>query len=238
MHTIYKKFFALTIVAGLATPVLAEGPMNTDDAGTLHQGGMKIEGVLGHDDKVRSAELGFGYGLVENIEIGFGLARETDHNPDTNTKVRGVGFGIKWVPIQNDTGWSLGARFGFGKARVDEPEVADKFTEKDFFVGGLSTYRFENGKVVHFNLGATRGVIEADSDTPGVTETLYNWGIGYESPLLENLQLTLEVYGDEHGRPDKAIGLRYEILDGLKIYGSVGSGSDRRFGNLGVAWEF
>ena len=55
---------------------------------------------------------------------------------------------------------------------------------------------------------------------------------------MENLKLTTEVFGEEHSRPDKAIGLRYEIVAGLKLYGSVGRGNDRSFGNIGVAWEF
>lgn len=82
------------------------------------------------------------------------------------------------------------------------------------------------------NLGSTRTKAHGTSGSVGT------WGIGYEFPLMENLQLTVEAFGEEHAGPDKAIGLRYEILDGLKLYGSVGRGNDRSFGNLGVAWEF
>lgn len=206
--------------------------MATDDAGTLDVGGMKIEGILGRDDKTRSAELGFGYGLIENVEIGLSFARETDRDPDPSTKLRGTGFGIKWIPIQNDTGWSLGASFGYGNTRVNERSTPDKFTEKAYSLSGLATYRFESGQVLHMNLGSARVKAQGSSDSVGI------WGIGYEFPLLDNLQLTVETYGEEHTRPDKAVGLRYEILDGLKLYGSVGRGNDRSFGNLGVAWEF
>jgi len=38
--------------------------------------------------------------------------------------------------------------------------------------------------------------------------------------------------------PHFAIGLRHEIIDGLKAYGAVGRGNDRSFGNIGFAWEF
>lgn len=206
--------------------------MATDDAGTLDVGGMKIEGLLGRDDKTRSAELGFGYGLIENVEIGLSFARETDRDPDPSTKLRGIGFGIKWIPIQNDTGWSLGASFGYGNTRVNERSTPDKFTEKAYSLSGLATYRFENSQVLHMNLGSARVKAQGSSDSVGT------WGIGYEFPLLDNLQLTVETYGEEHTRPDKAVGLRYEVLDGLKLYGSVGRGNDRSFGNLGVAWEF
>jgi len=218
------------LLLALTTPVMAEGPMATDDAGTLDVGGMKIEGVLGRDDKVRSTELGFGYGLIENVEIGLVFARETDREPNPSTKLRGTGFGIKWIPIQNDTGWSLGMSFGYDHARVNERSAGDKFTEKAYSLAGLASYRLENGQVLHMNLGASK--------VKGDNETIGGWGIGYEFPLMEKLQLTVEAFGEEHSGPDKAIGLRYEILDGLKLYGSVGRGNDRSFGNLGVAWEF
>lgn len=230
------SFKTLALLASLgmcaATPVLAEGPMATDDAGTLDQGGMKIEAVLSRDDKARGTELGFGYGLIENVELGLVFARETDRDPSPSTKVRGTGIGIKWVPIQSDTGWSLGMSFGYGQARVNERSTPDKFTEKELSVTGLASYRLDNGQVLHMNLGAVRVKAQGERDTVGT------WGIGYEFPLMENLQLTVEAYGEEHSGPDKAIGLRYEIADGLKLYASVGRGNDRSFGNLGVAWEF
>lgn len=235
MHTATKRFFALLFAAGASFPAIAEGPMATDDAGTLDVGGMKVEAVLGRDDKARSAELGFGYGLVENVEIGLGFARETDRTDDPSARLRGTGIGIKWVPIQNkgdEGGWSLGLCFGYGKTRVDDRFKAEKFTEKEYALSGLATYRFASGQVLHMNLGSTRVKAQGES------ESLGTWGIGYEFPLLEKLQLTVEAFGTEHSRPDKAIGLRYEIVDGLKLYASVGRGNDRSFGNLGVAWEF
>lgn len=216
----------------LAFPAWAEGPMNTDDAGTLDKGGMKVEGVLSRDDQERGGEMVFGFGPIENVEIGISVARATDRSADPSTKLQGTGFGIKWVPIQNDTGWSLGMSFGYGSTRVDERATPDKFTEKEYALAGLASYRLGNGQVLHMNLGAAR--VKAQ----GSSETLGNWSIGYEFPLIESLQLTVEAFGEEHSRPDHAIGLRYEIADGLKLYGAVGRGNDRSFGNLGVAWEF
>lgn len=240
LHSIARKNTLIALSASLlAIPsAFAEGPMNTDDAGTLGVGGMKIEGVLSRDDKARGAELGFGYGPIENVELGLSFARETDRADDPSTRLRGTAFGVKWVPIQNETGWSLGMSFGYGDARVNERAAPDKFTEKEYSFAGLATYRLQNGQVLHMNLGSTRVKVQADSDTPGESETLGNWSIGYEFPLMENLQLTVETYGEEHSGPDKALGLRYEIAEGLKVYGSVGRGNHRSFGNLGLAWEF
>lgn len=215
-----------------ALPVRAEPPMNVDDAGTLDKGGLKVEGALSRDDKLRGGELVFGFAPIEDLEIGISVARATDRDPDPSTRLRGTGISFKWVPIQNDTGWSLGASFGYGHARVNERATPDKFTEREYAFSGLATYRFENEQVVHLNLGATRVKAQGDSESVGT------WGVGYEYPLVENLKLTAEVFGEEHAGPDKAVGLRYEIAAGLKISGAVGRGNDRSFGQVGFSWEF
>jgi hypothetical protein len=227
--------FTPLLFAFAALPVLAEGPMHTDDAGTLDKGGMKVEGVWSRDDHERGGELLFGFSPIENLEMEVAVARATDNATSPDTKLRGTGFGVKWVPYQNHDdkgGWSLGARFDYGRTRVDDRQAADKFTEKEYALTGLASYRLENGQVLHLNLGATRLKAQGASDTVGT------WSAGYEFPLLENLQLTVETFGAEHTGPDKAIGLRYEIFDGFKVSGAVGHGNDRSFGQAGFAWEF
>jgi hypothetical protein len=230
-----KVALLATLATGIATPALAEGPMATDDAGTLDQGGMKIEAVLSRDDKARGSELVFGFGPIETVEVGLAFARATDRADNPSTKLRGTSIGIKWVPIQNkgdEGGWSLGASFGYGSTRVNERATPDKFTEKEFSLTGLASYRLENGQVLHMNLGAVRVKAQGERDTVGT------WGVGYEFPLAESLQLTVEAFGEEHAGPDKAIGLRYEVFDGFKISAAVGRGNDRSFGQVGLAWEF
>lgn len=223
------KFAVLAATALLvAAPVLAESPMATDDAGTLDKGGMKVEGVWSKDDKTKGGELLFGFSPVENLELEVAVARARD----ADFKASALGFGAKWVPYRNDTGWSLGARFDYGRARVTERATADKFTEREYALTGLASYRLANGQVLHLNLGAARVKASGDSDTIGA------WGAGYEFPLAARLQLTVEAYGEEHARPDKAIGLRYAILDGLKVSAAIGRGNDRSFGQVGFAWEF
>lgn len=221
--TIFVFAFALT-----AQRAIAEGPMATDDAGTLDVGGMKVESVWSKDDKTRGGELLFGFSPIENLELEVAAVRARDDD----FKAKAVGFGAKWVPYQNDTGWSLGARFDDGRTRVTERATSDKFTEREYALTGLASYRLENGQVLHLNLGTVR--VKAQ----GERETLGTWGAGYEFPLAVKLQLTVEAYGEEHARPDKAIGLRYEIFDGFKISGVVGRGNDCSFGQVGFAWEF
>ncbi|MHB1358814.1 MAG: hypothetical protein ACYCWC_04450 [Rhodocyclaceae bacterium] len=72
----------------------------------------------------------------------------------------------------------------------------------------------------------------------GPNEANNTWGVGFDQPLLENLRLTLETYGAEHSRPDKQVGLRWTIAEGVKLSGAVGRGNGRSFGNAGIAYEF
>lgn len=227
-----KPSLLAALGACIATPVLAELPMNVDDAGTLAKGGMKVEGAWAKDDKARGTELVFGFAPIEDLEIGIAVARATDRADDPSTRLRGKGISFKWVPIQNDAGWSLGASFGYGRTRIDDRFNAEKFTEKEYAFSALATYRFASAQVIHLNLGATR------YKAPGESETLGTWGVGFEQPLADNLKLTAEAFGAERSRPDKALGLRYEVFEGFKISGAVGRGNDRNFGQVGFSWEF
>jgi hypothetical protein len=238
-HYMKASFKQLALLAALgacvATPVLAEPPMHVDDAGTLDKGGMKVEGVWAKDDQTRGGELVFGFAPVEDLEIGLAVARATDRADDPSTRLRGTGISFKWVPIQgkgDEGGWSLGASVGYGHTRVDERVTPVKFTEKESAFSALATYHFASAQVAHLNLGATRYKV------PGESETLGTWGVGFEQPLVEHLKLTAEVFGEERSRPDKAIGLRYEVVEGFKISGAVGRGNDRSFGQVGFSWEF
>lgn len=210
----------------------AEAPMHTDDAGTLDRGKMKIEASWQRDDGERGGELLFGFSPIKNLELEVNTSRAKDTADGADDTLRGVGLGAKWVPYQNETGWSLGARFDFGRTRITDDHTADRTTEKEYAVTGLASYRFQNGHILHTNLGATKTKTEEDSDTVGT------WSIGYEFPLIDKLQLTLETYGQEHSGSDRAIGLRYTIKEGLKVSGAIGQGNDRHFGQIGFAWEF
>lgn len=204
----------------------AEAPMNVDDAGTLGKGGMKVEGVWHQDDEVRGGGLAFGFGPTETLELEIGVSRDRDSAPSPSVTMRGVGVAAKWVPYQNEQGWSLGARFDYGRTDV-EGDI-----EHEYALTGLASYRFENEHVLHLNAGAVHVRV------PGDRETLRTWGIGYEFPLTQSLQLTAEMFGEEHAGPDKAVGLRYEIFDGFKVSAAIGHGNDRDFGQVGFAWEF
>lgn len=210
----------------------AEAPMNVDDAGTLAVGGMKVEGVWRKDDQTRGPEMAFGFSPLNNVEVQISGSQSRDSSASPATKSRGLGIGLKWVPVQNETGWSFGASFAHGQTRVNDQETPEKFTERDYAINGLASWRNAAGHVVHLNLGSTR--VKAQ----GASDSVATWGAGYEYPLAEKLKLTAEVFGEQHARPDKAIGLRYEIFEGGKLSVAVGRGSERSFGQFGFAWEF
>lgn len=222
-----KKRISLFFVGALAaSTACAEAPMSVDDAGTLGKGGMKIEGVWHRDDELRGGSLALGYGPVENLELGISYAHDRETSVDPDITLEGAAIGAKWVPWQNEVGWSLGASLSYERTRVEgEIEHASALV-------GLATYRFANQQVLHLNAGVTHVKV------PGDGETLRTWGAGYEFPLAQGLQLTAEIFGEEQSGPDKAVGLRYEILDGLKLSAAIGRGNGRGFGQAGFAWEF
>ncbi len=221
----------LLTVALFTTSANAEPPMHVDDAGTLARGGMKIEGALMRDDATRGGELVLGWTPVDHLEIGVLLAREHDRSASPATRLTGNGVAFKWVPIQGDTGWTLGFRLDLGRTRVHDEAAAEKFTERETAFTLLATYRWAEESVFHANLG-TRRVRTHGQGHPTAT-----WGVGYEHPLAAGLKLTAEVFGEEGARPDQAVGLRYELLPGLKVSAAIGRGNDRSFGQVGFAWE-
>lgn len=219
---------------GLASALAAhaEAPMHTDDAGTLGQGAMKLEAGIGRDGKTRGGELLWGAGVLPNLEMEVSLARATDRSTAPSTTLQGRGLGLKWVPWQSESGWSLGARLDVGRTSVRDRATPERLTHREYALTGLATYRFANEHVLHLNAG------HKSTKVDGVRDNAATWAVGYELPLAQRLQFTSEVYGERHTRPDKAIGLRYEIADGLKVSAAVGRGNGRTFSQLGMAWEF
>ena len=222
---------ALPCVVG-ALHAHAEAPMRTDDAGTLAQGALKLEGTLGRDAKTRSTELLFGMGLLPTLEMEVSLAHGRDKGQSPASTLQGRGWGVKWVPVQSDLGWSLGARLDLGHTRVRDDATPAHFSERAYTLTGLATYRFANDQALHANAGQHAVRVQ------GVRHRAATWAVGHELPLSGALRLTSEVYGEQRARPDKALGLRYEIAEGLKASVAVGRGNGRSFSQVGLAWEF
>lgn len=223
----------LAMAAALLATVLpaqAERPMAVDDAGTLERGGAKVEFGWSRDDEERGIDGAVGYGPIDNLEVelGFERARDSVSGPDVRT--RGVGFAMKWVPLQAETGLSAGVKLDTGRVRVEVD--GDRETARANAITGLATWRFGSGQAVHVNLG--REWVRAGGDT----ETANLWGVGVEQPLSAELTVAAEVFGAEDARPDTQVGVRYEVAEGVKLSAAIGRGNDRSFGNAGIAWEF
>lgn len=227
---------AVSISLALAVPgaVLAERPMWVDDAGTLDKGGVKIEGGWSRDDRARGWDGAAGFAPIENLELEVNFATARDHASDPATKLRDVGFALKWVPLQHDEGLSAGLKLDLGRGRSDDQlGTVEKSHGQE--LRGLLSWGFSSGQRLHVNLG------HAWEKLAGVRTSMSLWGVGLDQPLAEKLSLTLEVYGVTHSgasRPDKQIGLRWEVGDGIKLSVAAGSGNDRSFAQAGIAWEF
>jgi hypothetical protein len=222
---------ALLLAAFATQPAMAERPMAVDDAGTLDRGGAKLEGGWSKDDRVRGWDIAAGFGPIDNVEVEIAFERAYDHDTNPNTRLSGVGFAAKWVPLQNETGLSAGLKFEFGRAKADD-RIGNKETARTRGLIGLASWNFESRQIIHLNLGREWERIDGD------TEAVNVWGLGFEQPLAETLQFTVEIFGAEHSRPDKQVGLRWEIASGLKLSVAAGRGSGRSIANAGIAWEF
>jgi hypothetical protein len=228
-----KKLPLATIVTLVfaASPSYAERPMTVDDAGTLDKGGAKVEFGWSRDDKARGWDAAAGFAPIDNLELELSYERLRDHDPDPTQKIRGTGFALKWVPLQEEVGLSAGLKLEIGRTRISD-RLNPTETEHARSLNGLFTWGFASGQRIHANLGHEWVRMS------GPNESVNTWGIGFEQPLVENVQLGIETFGANHMGPDKQVGLRWEVAEGLKLSIAAGHGNSRSFGNAGVAWEF
>ncbi len=166
--------------------------MHTDDAGTLAQG--RSEAGSRCVPRRQDPGRGFGGGRRRSLQVWrwkpcWAVAKDKQHEPATT--YRGLGFGLKWVPLQSDTGWSAGGRLDWGRTRVRDDATPGRWTEREFALTALATYRLASGQALHLNAG--RKVVKAQ----GTSQSAATWAAGYEWPLAQQLQATAEVYGEQ-----------------------------------------
>lgn len=228
----HRHLAALLISLAASPLALAEAPMTTDDAGTLPLGGKKLEATWAKDAKLQELSAAFAFSPIENLEIEGAAIGGRDRAESPATRNSGGALGVKWVPLQPEFGWALGMRADFGRTRVDLRSMNEKHSLEEASATGLATYRFEGGHAAHFNLGYAR-VREA-----GVSGNDRFWGAGFDYALRQDLHLTAEGFGVRGERPDHAAGIRWEVIEGVKLSGAIGRGSDRTFGQTTITWEF
>lgn len=222
---------AAMIMACAATPAMAERPMAVDDAATGEKGSAELEFGWVRDHRERGGEASIAYIPVDKLKVELGYSRTRDHDPEPSLWAHGLGVAVKWVPLQTETGLSAGLRYDYERARVDLRGEPDEVARANALTA-LASWGFASGQRVHVNLG--REWVRVS----GANEVANVWGVGFEQPLGDRLTLGAEVFGAEDGRPDRQIGLRYEVVEGFTVSGAVGRGSDRTIANLGCAWEF
>lgn len=222
---------SLLSFALLATPAFAERPMTVDDAGTMSNGGAKVEFGWSRDHKARGWDALAGYSPMDDVEIELSLNRLRDHDPDPTAKLRGTAFGFKWVPLQNETGLSAGVKLGVGRTRITD-RINPSDTEHARYVNGLLMWKTESGQKILGNLG------HEWVNARGPDSSVNTWGLGFDQPLVDKVNLTIEAFGANKSGPDKQLGLRWEVAEGVKLSVGAGRGNDRSFGNAGLAWEF
>ncbi|ENO88642.1 hypothetical protein [Thauera linaloolentis] len=213
-----------SLLAIIGMPACAERPMAVDDAGTLERGGAKVEFGWSKDGTLKGVEGAVGYGPVDNVEMEIAYARVKDRDAAPDVTVRAVGAAVKWVPLQSESGLSAGLKYEYGRERESGEDAAHANA-----LAGLATWAFEAGPRVHLNLGREwcRGESHADF-----------WGVAADFPLTRQIEFAIETFGEEHAGPDRQVGLRYAIIDGLKVSAAAGRGNGRSIANVGVAWEF
>lgn len=205
--------------------------MVVDDAGAMAKGGAKIEGGWSRDDEVRGWDLAVGFGPIDGVEVELAFARLRDRSTSPQTEFEATAVAAKWIPLQAETGLSAGFKAEVGNDREDD-QLGTIIKPKTHALTGLATWAFASGQLLHLNLG------RAWEKVDDVSDGLNNWGLGFEQPLTDALTLTLETFGNEHERPDRQVGVRWTVAEGLKLSAAAGRGNDRSFAQAGVAWEF
>lgn len=224
------RWRAMLVLAGLLAGggVHAERPMVVDDAGTMDRGAAKIEFGWSRDDDVRGWDGAAGYAPVDGLEVELGFARLRDRAASPTATVNASGVALKWVPLQAESGLSAGLKYEYVDERVRHGADADAHG-----LTALFTWSFPAGTAIHANLGHEWAHVRGEG-----RERTGTWGIGVDLPLNAQLSFTLETFGAEHAGPDRQVGLRYLVADGLKLSAGFGRGNGRNFGSAGVAWEF
>lgn len=224
-HLCSSFFLAAVLASGGA---YAERPMAVDDASTMDRGASKIEFGWSRDDQARGWDGAIGHAPIDGLEAEVGFARLRDHDESPATTVKAAGVALKWVPLQAETGLSAGLKYEYVDERVKRGADADAHA-----LTALFTWTFASGPAVHANLGHEWLHVRGEG-----RENLGTWGIGLNLPLNEVVEFAIETFGAEHSGPDRQVGLRYAIADGVKVSTAFGRGNGRNFGNAGVAWEF
>lgn len=222
------RFTVLLVAALLATAhaAHAERPLAVDDASVLDLRATKLEAGWRKDGAAKGFDTEVGYGPLPGLELALGFGRLRDD--DAGETLRAWGLAAKWVPLATEEGLSAGLKAEFGRGVGDAGA-----RPREARLLALVTWAFGDERpALHVNAG--REWTRAD----GARDHANLWGVALDVPLTGSLQLVMETFGRQHAGPNRAAGLRYTLVEGLKISAAYGRGNDRIFANAGIAWEF
>lgn len=223
----------LVVLSALASPSLrAEAPMRTDDAGTLQPGGQKIEYIWAKDSSQIGRTAAYGFSPGKHLEVGLSVGRSADYDPSASASGRSSGLSLKWVPFQQEQGWSAGLGLGRTWDRVHDQALGIQPVTVVTTMHLTASYKMPQARVLHVNLGteSTRSLFPSSR--------LGFWAIGYEFQPVQNLQVTIETYGQEQDSVSRTIGWRYQLSNGPKVSAAMGRDRQGHFAQVGMAWEF
>jgi hypothetical protein len=212
-----KKLASVVFVLGAltATTAFAGRPLSVDDANVNDAGAGHVEFWYARQPgDVNVWTVAPAYGVVDGIEIGAALARDTSNNLSTTS------LQVKFrITESKKSGCNVGAVLG-----ASQPNDGSGNTP---YINGLMSCNGEAGSL-HINLGGNRG-----PNGP----TLGTWGVAVEREFGA-VTAHAEAFGQEQSAPVVQLGLRTMVLKTLQLDGTVGSTNGQSVFTLGLKFLF
>jgi hypothetical protein len=210
--TFWPCAFILTLLWGSAH---AGRPLSVDDANVNELGKGHIETWLARGPSGQSAWfVSPAWSPKEGLELAATVTRDR-----LEKQTAGAVQAKFRLSASQENGCNFGALVGLAQAEGEKSNP---------YVNGLLSCNHPDWGSVHGNLGAVQ--------SPG---SRYNntWGVAWEYPIGE-VTFHVESFGQQHLKPTRAMGLRYELSPSLQVDGSVGRQIGKNLLTLGVKWMF
>lgn len=211
------KYFGL-FVCGMSLftgSAHAGRPLTVEDANVNEVGKGHIETWTARGpDGQRAWFVSPAWSPKEGLELAATVSR------DTQQKQTAGAVQAKFrLSASQENGCNFGALLGLAQAEREKSHP---------YVNGLLSCNHPDWGSVHGNLGAVH--LQA-------SKYINTWGAAWEYPIGA-ATFHLESFGQQHLKPARAMGLRYELSPQLQIDGSLGRQLGKDSLTLGVKWMF
>ncbi len=227
-----QRLFACLFCVAACTQAHASRSSVTDPSDVSEAGDCELEAGLERRtsrgeprQRDTSLRLACGIGWRTELEAAFARQRSVDLRGESfvaeaKTTLRERGDGR--------TGWALAV--GVGAERV----AGGRWQQSERFVLLEATRQLGPRWLVELQFGAARDLAARRNATL--------WALAAEHALSETVELRAELEGDDRGRPQAGVGLRYVLWPELAVlklsYGTRGGPSRERRTGLGLKFEF